>query len=546
MQGARQAADNTARIRVQLAGAWPVAPSNRGPRPSAGKPEENPRTGKTRVLHFDSLDGVRQMARHVLAYFVLPNLPFWAASSFSVMIPRATINLDYLVVGLVALYVSNSAGMALLIGTFLVDVLMSTASYYYFSQHDLISSARYLLQLPWGWTVAPATILLTVGLVLAAFVVWVAGPVSPQNRHRVSFALSAVLGVLIVNGVAGWAHPDTLDGHKLATSTYRRLLLDVWHHEFGEQPPSELLSVPSATAQLREGVSGGLPFAAPGLRRNFVLVLVESYGLMNDPESAFKLEAPFHVPAIQAKYEIKTGTVGFHGATVAGEFRVLCGLQMEIASSKFVRQVSGRCLPDLLEKQGYHTTAIHGFREVMFDRQWWYKDLGFDDTLFLENLRKQPGMHMCGGIFPGICDDDIVELLRQKLVSSGDGRPQFFYWLTLNSHLPVQRSSAKSGLLACGSGNAANPDLDVCDWMALIYKVNQALAELCAAPQLPSTEFIIVGDHAPPFLTSTRRNQFSQTVVPFIDLVPEPPRRRQVQSPEFSLDHNVSVPMRGR
>jgi sulfatase-like protein len=546
MRGTTQAADTSPRNRVQLEGAWPFAPSPTGHRPSAGKPREDLRRAQPGVLRFDSLDCVRQMGRHVLAYFVLPNFPFWAAGALSVTIPRAGINLDYLVVGLAALYISNSAGMVLLIATFLVDVLISTASYYYFSQHDLISSARYLIQLPWGWTLATATVLLTAGLTSALSVAWLAGPVSLKNRPRVSFALSAVLSVLIVSGVARWAHPDSLDGHKLATSTYRRLLLTVWHDEFGEQPRGELISVPSATDHLREGVLGGLPFVAPGPRRNVVLVLVESYGLMNDPESAAKLEAPFYVPAIQAKYRIRIGTMGFHGPTVAGEFRALCGLQMDVASSQLVRQVSGRCLPELLEKQGYHTTAIHGFRGIMFDRQWWYKGLGFEDTLFLEDLRKRPGMHMCGGIFPGICDDDIAELLRQKLVSSGDGRPQFFYWLTLNSHLPVQRSSASSGLLACGSGNAANPDLDICNWMALIYKVNKAIAELCANPRLPSTEFIVVGDHAPPFLTSVRRNQFSQTVVPFIDLMPEPPSRRQVQSPEFSLDHNVSVPMRGR
>ena len=38
--------------------------------------------------------------------------------------------------------------------------------------------------------------------------------------------------------------------------------------------------------------------------------------------------------------------------------------------------------------------------------------------------------------------------------------------------------------------------------------------------QLRPTIFIIVGDHAPPFLNASNRDRFSQTVVPYVILSP--------------------------
>jgi len=478
-----------------------------------------------------------QTCRWLLAYLVLPNALFWVFGISPVAIPRAMVNVDYLVAGWAACYLSASLAILFFLFAFLVDVLTSTAPFYYFSQHDLLNSARFLDQLPWAYTVGAAAVLFTVGLVVAMLISWLAGPVSVENRPRVSFTLGAVCLALSVHGLSRWSHPDSADEHRLATSACRRLLVTAWLAEASDQAPAALIPVPSGTAALRQALLENSPRMPPSRQRNIVLVLVESYGLMNDSVSAARLETPFHVPALRDKYEIQTGTVRFRGATVAGEFRTLCGLQMEIASSQLSRLVSSQCLPKLLEKQGYHTTAIHGFRGIMFDRKWWYRDLGFEDALFLEDLRKLPEMKLCDGIFPGICDDDIARLLGEKLAAPGDQRPQFLYWLTLNSHLPIKASASNSTLFACGAAGAANPDFTVCNWMAQIYQLNAALAQLCANSDLPPTEFIIVGDHAPPFLSNFRRNQYSQTVVPFVHLVPRISTKRRVSSPRIlSMD----------
>jgi len=58
---------------------------------------------------------------------------------------------------------------------------------------------------------------------------------------------------------------------------------------------------------------------------NVVLVLVESWGVANDQGlRSFFLE-PYLEGAISTRYEFVQGYVPFHGSTVAGESRELCG-----------------------------------------------------------------------------------------------------------------------------------------------------------------------------------------------------------------------------
>jgi phosphoglycerol transferase MdoB-like AlkP superfamily enzyme len=251
---------------------------------------------------------------------------------------------------------------------------------------------------------------------------------------------------------------------------------------------------------------------------------------MRDAQGAAKLAAPYQSQIVLNRYTVQTGTVNFNGATVSGEFRELCGVQGGIDSVPVVDEVSAQCLPKLLKKEGYKTTAIHGYLGSMFDRKTWYRNLGFDDIEFLEDLRGRPGVRTCGGSVPGICDADVARLLDHNIASSADSGPQFYYWLTLNSHLPVATSNENAALFACSTLHAANSDPSICAWMALIYKVNLAVAELSLDPRLPPTEIIIVGDHAPPFLTSKRRAQFSQDVVPYIHLVPRKQSRDAIHN----------------
>lgn len=471
-------------------------------------------------------DGYRLISeaiRRIVAYGLIPNAPFWIAGLYFVAPARAMFNLDYLVVGILDLFVAPSIVIPLFIAVFLMDVLSSTASFYFFSQHDLITAARFVTELPWQRTVGTGAVLLGLGLAVALVVHLVARRSPPGTRRLMLVVMSSVLlllaGIQAAHGVH--LHQDSFSGRKLANSTLLKVGMVMWETAFQKESET-LVSVRSASEPLLTGLTGQVhEEASNSARHNIILIVVESWGLMNDSESAARLESPYHLPAIANRYAVTTGNVGFQGATVSGEVRELCGLQGQLISVQRAQELAPGCLPDLLKKQGYQTTAVHGFVGIMFDRDIWYKEIGFQNSIFMQDLKPASVFHRCAGAIPGICDSDIADLLGRLSKSSCCATPQFFYWMTLNSHLPIQISAEASAILGCGSSGAPNPDLAICDWMALVYKVNSAVAALSTDPQLPPTEFVIVGDHAPPFLSSKRRDQFSQKVVPFIRLVPE-------------------------
>jgi phosphoglycerol transferase MdoB-like AlkP superfamily enzyme len=153
----------------------------------------------------------------------------------------------------------------------------------------------------------------------------------------------------------------------------------------------------------------------------------------------------------------------------------------------------------------------------MFDRNHWYPRLGFTDSLFLEDLNKHPEIHDCRGFFEGACDADIARFVHSILLHHRD-RPQFVYWVTLNSHLPLPPSVGVGQNLDCSANGIA--DVDVCLWARLIFNVNDAIAQIASDPAIGPTEFLVVGDHGPPFWRTARRSLFSQTHVPYFRLIP--------------------------
>jgi phosphoglycerol transferase MdoB-like AlkP superfamily enzyme len=98
--------------------------------------------------------------------------------------------------------------------------------------------------------------------------------------------------------------------------------------------------------------------------------------------------------------------------------------------------------------------------------------------------------------------------------------PEFLYWMTLNSHLPVPVPSPLKAGASCSFTQSLSRDPALCSWYQLIANVHQSVAGMAMANLGRPTVFAIVGDHAPPFSGWTERNQFSQAVVPYVLLIP--------------------------
>jgi phosphoglycerol transferase MdoB-like AlkP superfamily enzyme len=252
---------------------------------------------------------------------------------------------------------------------------------------------------------------------------------------------------------------------------------------------------------------------------NLVLILVESWGKPLATDMDESLLRPYSDSNLQEKYTLSRGTVPFYGPTVDGEARELCGSAIGFGLlTASASQLKG-CLPTKLDAMGYHSMGVHGFTGRMFDRSTWYSRIGFDETWFRDRLQGQ-GLPLCPGALPGICDADVSAWIGNQLQRSSDS-PQFIYWVTLNSHLPVPIPNLVKAPPSCSGTSITAENPAICSWYQLEFNVHRSVSELALRSTARPTVFLIVGDHAPPFDSPKLRSQFSDQVVPYVLLMPK-------------------------
>lgn len=254
-------------------------------------------------------------------------------------------------------------------------------------------------------------------------------------------------------------------------------------------------------------------------RRNLVVVLVEALGEPTSPVTRRLFEQDWDRPEWRRRYTVSRGAVPYFGSTTNAEMRELCGVWSLNQVADFGKV---DCLPRRFARAGYETTAIHAFTGSFFGRSEWWKEAGFGQILFRERLI-QGGARICGGVFPGACDEDIPKQIGARLKSAV--YPQLVYWVTLNSHLPVV-DSPELGTENCRFGGpelAAESDL-LCPLFLVHHRLADALTRMALDPALPPTDILIVGDHMPPFFEREARVRFEGHEVPWILLQAKPSR----------------------
>jgi len=281
---------------------------------------------------------------------------------------------------------------------------------------------------------------------------------------------------------------------------------------------------PDAGAYFTSAVQkSGLDRLATG-ERHVVVIMVEAMGLPSDRALRRQLFDLWARPAVRARYSVTEGDSLFYGSTTNGEMRELCGRWAEYA--EVMERRDPNCLPARLRARGYRTQATHTFNGTFFERSVWYPNIGFESMRFAPELIKA-GAERCPGVFVGACDRDVPSQLAKTLKSAK--QPQFLYWLTVNSHLPVVKSSALH-TEECASFDArlAAEFPMICRLMKLYDETGRSLAREITADDFPDADILIVGDHIPPFFDRYHREQFEPDSVPWILLRP----RHAVQTAE--------------
>ena len=339
----------------------------------------------------------------------------------------------------------------------------------------------------------------------------------PTQSIEYVFAAALVLAM----GVAAWfaLRRDTnfTDWRMIALAAIATLTLanlDAWMNEGmrGHYKRSPVAGAPFESAMSASNAEAN----AIASGRNLAIIMVESMGVpVQNRDMQRLLFSGFDHPAIRARYTSSQGTSLYYNSTTAGEVRELCdrwGDYYAIVD----KGGDSSCLPARMKKAGYQTHAMHSFDGFFFDREKWYPGIGFDNSEFSDDLRAK-GAGECGGVFPGACDRDIPSQLAAQLKSTDE--PQLVYWLTVNSHLPVPVASNLRVEDCARFSSELNEQLPmICRQFYLWDQIEKAMVAEIAKSDFPPTDFLIVGDHMPPYYDWRHRSEWAPDRVPYLYL----------------------------
>lgn len=326
---------------------------------------------------------------------------------------------------------------------------------------------------------------------------------------------SAAVVVLVCISCARLKQPTAFRDIRMtllaALATVLMVLVDLY---FGQGMRGHYNRVATADTPFSSAVeqSGAVP-ASGVLERNLVVVMVESLGVpVNDGEIRNLLFARYLGGEVRRRFEVSRGSTTYFGSTTSGEIRELCGRWGEYHD--LIDDFDGSCLPARLAAQGTVTSAYHSFDGNFFDRTLWYPNIGFQNAFFRDDLVEN-GSEVCGGVFPGACDRDVPDQLAERLKISDS--PQFVYWLTVNSHLPVPtQNNLDADNCERISTYLAEEFPMICRQFAIWDSIDKALIGEVVSPDFPPTDILIVGDHMPPYYDRHNRRQFAPDRVPWI------------------------------
>ena len=258
--------------------------------------------------------------------------------------------------------------------------------------------------------------------------------------------------------------------------------------------------------------SGFRTAALSGSKRHVLLVMIEALGHFADPAHQALLLRPFQERSLLERYSVTSGSTTYYGSTTAAEMRELCNTREPYQALLAGKEL--RCLPEQMAALGYRTTSLHNFTSAFFGRDQWYPKLGFERRLFASDLAGT--VHrLCGGPFRGPCDVDVVPFISRQLRQAD--KPTLFYWMTLSTHVPIAPGEG-TPRLGCEPNGGRIGHVEVCHMTEMWIDLAEAIARL--ALELPDTEILLVGDHAPPLWSKAGRARFTPGQVMWVRLTP--------------------------
>ncbi len=279
-------------------------------------------------------------------------------------------------------------------------------------------------------------------------------------------------------------------------------------HVYGQLKFSTMLTGHYSVPEPSPAVQPGVLAARIGLaaHSNVWVIVLESGGYPNEQILRDQLFDAFQAPALTTKYIVDIGGTPSVGSTIHGELRQLC--DGHLVDGLFGNR-NLHCLPNVFDKAGYTTTAVHANKKSTYGRGDWYPKIGFSKVVS-SDLPDFPHNDETGRW--GTLDDlSTIDWVQTHLLQQ---RNSFVYTLTISTHLPAILMTGAKPMASC----EANHDEQTCIHLANMHLVLTHIAE--ASQTLTDTEVVIVGDHAPPFISRSSSSAFDRTLVTKITLTP--------------------------
>jgi hypothetical protein len=235
---------------------------------------------------------------------------------------------------------------------------------------------------------------------------------------------------------------------------------------------------------------------------NIVAVQLESFIDIKDIEGINLSENPTpYIDSLKENYSngyINVSTFG--GGTAISEFEFLTGMNSKdfasgiIPHNTFLLKQAVESLPNDLRNEGYTTHLIHNYLGDFYDRDYVYKNLGFD-TFTSKELIYYSAWHR---EYIHASKDEVFAREIPNVLKNNEGR-EFVFGITAQLHAPYDETikEYENGITASGGLN--NQDAQLTDYANRLKTIDNMVKDLISEIEKIDEPTVVVfySDHLP-------------------------------------------------
>ena len=250
---------------------------------------------------------------------------------------------------------------------------------------------------------------------------------------------------------------------------------------------------------------------------NQLVVLIESWGLINDSITQEALQDYLSAKVKNKGYQYKWGRSPFAGPTTSAALRQMVGVKGNYKYLLHHKTDTNNIISifDYKNKQGYTTCGFHSFSENMFNRKIWWYNIGVQNEYFKESYIQDNGNKKIKIVeespFPSVDDQDMFNYM---LLKTKDHIKVFSYLLTENTHLPFKLNVIENEPVLKFKIESLPISNEAQNQLKLIKNTVSSFIQKLDTNRW--NKIIIMGDHNPPYLDIRDRNYYSFKEVPYI------------------------------